>query len=104
MGRNQNRQTAVLPFRSKKIAVYRPSDGQKTVVASIGGSRSAVAQARAAHQFFRVLEALVVKPSDWEWMEDQLISGEASVSDYTEFMKGILEFEWDETDDTDEDE
>lgn len=95
MGRkvdNSGRQTVKLPFLGKPIELYRPTDGQ---AAAIYLSSKKDGDATVA-VFFRVLEALVVKPGDWTSLEDSMISGAAKVKDFSELFKNLNSYDWPE--------
>jgi hypothetical protein len=97
MGRNE-KQTAVLPFNGKPIKFYRPNDAQATIVtmtSSISKNRDASVIVR----FFRVIEALVVRPEDWTWMEDQMITGDIEVRSFFDLVETLFTHEWPEAED-----
>jgi len=93
MGRktdSSDRQTVKLPFLGKPVKLYRPTDGQATAIylASKRDGDSAV------NVFFRVLEALVVSHEDWVALEDMMISGQATVKDFSELFKNLNSYDW----------
>lgn len=95
MGRNQTkRQTTKLPFLGKPVELYRPTEGQ--AVALLLGARDKRRGEQAVLRLFDVLQALVVKASDWDAMEGKLISGEAAVTDFTKLVDEIYTYDWPE--------
>jgi hypothetical protein len=92
MGRNDQRQTAKLPFKGKAVEVYRPTDGQAAVIFLAAQGKGD--NSKAVSRFFQVLENLVVKSSDWDRMEDLMISGDALVKDFSDFFQSVYSYEW----------
>lgn len=93
MGRkadNSDRQTVKLPFLGKPIELYRPTDGQATAI-YLASKKDGDA---AVDVFFRVVEALVVKPADWTTLENLMISGAARVKDFSELFKNLNSYDW----------
>jgi len=97
MGRNQ-RLSANFTFKSKMVEVYKPTDGQLTAFATIAAAKTPTMMSWAASQFFRILEALVVDPENWAWMEDQLLEGTSDITDYVEFMQEVVTNDWNQDD------
>jgi len=93
MGRN-DRQVAAFIFKSKTVKVYKPTDGQLTAFSTIAAAKTPAAMSRAASQFFRILEALIVDADNWAWMEDQLLDGTSDILDYVEFMQEVVTNDW----------
>jgi hypothetical protein len=102
MGRNQ-RDKAPFAFKSKKIQLYKPTQGQAASFALvIRTSKGADDQMRAVTRFFGILESLVVKKTDWEWMEDQLMTGVADIPDFSGLVSEVFSHEWAEPEDAPE--
>lgn len=97
MGRKETekRQTTVLPFKGKPVKLYRPTDGQASAMflASKKDGDAAVLT------FFRVIEKLVVDPSDWGRMEELMIDGSAKVKDFSELFTDLHTYDWPEVED-----
>lgn len=94
MGRNQ-RDKAAFAFKSKKISMYRPTQGQAAAFAlSVRSAKGETDQMKVVSRFFSILEALVVKQADWEWLEEQLIIGAADLPDYTKLITDVFSHEW----------
>lgn len=98
MGRTEDseRQTAKIPFCGKKIKAYQPKPGQITALALIARKNKAPGVDDLV-RIFRVLEALVVDPEQWTQMEDLMISGDADIPDFHQFMEDVMNYEWAET-------
>lgn len=94
MGRNQ-RDKAAFAFRSKKIQMYRPTQGQGASFALVvRTSKGSDDQFKAVSRFFSIIESLVVKKTDWEWMEEQLMTGAADIPDYGSLISEVFNHEW----------
>lgn len=98
MGRNQ-RDKATFAFKSKKLNMYRPTSGQGAAFALIQAQmRSGGVEAMSGGlvRFFTILESLMVKPSDWTWLEQQMLIGAAELDDYGNLLGSVLEHEWED--------
>ena len=96
MGRNQ-RDKAAFAFKSKKIQMYRPTQGQAAAFALAARSaKGASGSLTLAGRFFAIIEALVVRKADWEWLEEQLITGESDIPDYGKLINDVFGHEWPE--------
>lgn len=97
MGRKE-KQKARLPFNGKAIEFYRPNDAQATIItmtSSLGKGRDASVIIR----FFRVVEALVVDRSDWEWMEELMVNGDVEVKIFFTLIEDLFSYDWPEQED-----
>ena len=104
MGRNQ-RDRATFAFKSKKISMYKPTQGQAASFALAARSaKGAEASIRMAGRFFAIIESLVVRKPDWEWLEEQLITGASDIPDYGKLINDVFSYEWPEAEAEPEDE
>lgn len=94
MGR-QKRDSAKFNFLGKRVEMYRPTDGQGAALSLVGSGRTPEEKKAGLVRFFRILQSLVVSPSMWEWMDDQMVEGGAQVSDFSTLLKEVFENEWD---------
>lgn len=97
MGR-KDRKHAEFVFLDRKIAFYRPTEGQGAAVvlaSSMGGKNPGSALLR----IFAVMEKLLVDHDEWESLDDALVSGEADLKDFTDLFNAILQHEWDDAQD-----
>lgn len=93
MGRKMNdRQKAKFPFKGKPIEFYRPTDGQGAAIVLASSSKGD--GSKGVIRFFQILEKLTVKPSDWAYMEDKMIDGEADVKDFGDLIEKIFNYDW----------
>lgn len=102
MGRNDtDRETVKLPFKGKKIKLYRPTDGQVTAIV-LAAKRKDFDVGTMLVRIFRVLEAVVVDPADWDWMDEAMVLGDASVGDFQDLLKALMHYEWPEDESEDD--
>lgn len=102
MGRNQ-RDRAAFAFKSKKIQMYRPTQGQAASFAlAVRSTKGTDDQMKMVSRFFAIIEALVVKKADWDWLEEQLISGESDIPDYGKLLNDTFGYEWADPEDAPE--
>lgn len=94
MAKDKTRQTTRMPFKGKAIQFYRPTQGQATALVLSSRLKGSDAVVR----YFHILELLVVKPSDWTFMEGKLIDGSADVNEYADLLTELVSREWDEED------
>lgn len=97
MGRNE-KQTARLPFNGKVFEFYRPNDAQATIV-TMTASLSKSHNPEVIIRFFRVVEALVVNPADWDTMETWMINGDVGVGIFFNLIEDLFNYEWPEAED-----
>lgn len=91
MGRN----SAKFLFAGKPVSMYQPTDAQGAVIfLAVRGKGD---QSKAVIRFFSVLENLVVKPSEWERMEELMITGAVSVKDFSALFEEISKYDWPKT-------
>lgn len=93
MGR-KNRQTQVFPFKGKGVKFYQPTDGQMAMMHVATADKSETG--RGVLLLFDVIKALVVQDKDWDMMESSLVSGDASLSDFSDTVVLIFSHEWPE--------
>lgn len=92
----ETRSKAKFAFLARQVEIYRPTPGQAAAFSMIAAAKTREQKVKSLHRFFAVIEALVVSKAAWDWMEEQLITGKADISDYADFMKAVFEHVWDE--------
>lgn len=92
MAKDKTRQTTKLPFKGKLIEFYRPTQGQATALVL----SSRMAGTEAVIRYFRILELLTVKPSDWTFMEEKMLDGSADVNAYADMLTDLVSRDWEE--------
>lgn len=102
MGRREDRQTEKFKFSTYKIEVYRPTEGQTAALMAGSSTVSKDTTGKNVKQagvqisrLFRILEALVVNPENWEAMDDALITGDVDLKDFLDLFNEIIGYEWD---------
>jgi hypothetical protein len=82
-------QTTKLPFAGKPVTLRKPTDAQAAalMLATRKGEKSIL-------RFFAIIEALVDSPDDWEFMEDQMITGKVEVKDFADLLGDLFKVEW----------
>lgn len=94
MGRT-DKQKATFPFNGKPMEFYRPNDAQGAALVLAQNSKGSKAIVR----FFQIFEALTVKASDWEKIEEMMIAGDVEVKDFGQLLNDIGEYDWEPTED-----
>jgi hypothetical protein len=92
MDANTKRRRRKITFDGRRIEVYKPTEGQLTIVGiavSGGGARGSDAR-----RLFQVMSALCVDPADWEHIENGLIEGTMELADIERLVTQQLGHEW----------
>ena len=84
--------------------MYKPTQGQAAAFALAARSAKGAADSvQMVGRFFAIIEALVVRKADWDWLEGQLISGTSDIPDYGKLLNDAFAHEWAEAETEDED-
>lgn len=91
------RRTAIFGLADRSIGVYEMNRTQKLALGmamEMAKKKSGMAMVR----IWAVIEALVIDPADWEYIDDGFLSGALSIEELWGFVGDVVKYKWSDED------